>query len=109
MALSSLFQLIEHTAVAAWVREDDFAFPLLDAVHVCAIMFVLGSIVIMDLRLLGATSRLDRVTQVSREALPWTWSAFAATTSVSSARWPGEGPAPFANSWKERWRPWHGP
>ena len=98
MALSSLFQLIEHTAVAAWVREDDFAFPLLDAVHVCAIMFVLGSIVIMDLRLLGATSRLDRVTQVSREALPWTWSAFGLAVLSGALLMSGQAEAYAANT-----------
>jgi hypothetical protein len=77
MSLPNPFQLIEHTGIAAWVRENDFAFPLLDAVHVSAIMLVLGSIVMVDLRLLGAASRFQRVTRLSREVLPWTWSAFA--------------------------------
>jgi hypothetical protein len=77
ISLPNPFQLIEQTRIAAWVREDDFAFPVLDAVHVCAIMLVLGSIVMMDLRLVGVTSRFQRVTQSSREVLPWTWSAFA--------------------------------
>ncbi len=77
MSLSELVKPLEQTGLGAWVREDNLAFPLLEASHVAAVMLVVGSIGLMDLRLLGWSSPRLRVTQISREALPWTWAAFA--------------------------------
>jgi uncharacterized membrane protein YvlD (DUF360 family) len=38
---------------------------------------VVGTVTIVDLRLLNLTSRNSRVTQISRDMLPFTWGAFA--------------------------------
>ena len=43
-----------------------------------ALGLVVGSVMIMDLRLVGLARRTLPVTQVVREVLPWTWSAFLA-------------------------------
>jgi hypothetical protein len=97
MTLADLFKLVEQTGLAAWVREDNFAFPVLEAVHVAAVMLVLGSIGMMDLRLLGWSSPRLRVTQISREALPWTWAAFAVAVVSGSLLMSGQAGAYAAN------------
>lgn len=71
------FKLVEQTQLAAWVREADFSFPLLESIHVASVMLVFGSICMMDLRLIGAADRSVRVTVFSHAILPWTWAAFA--------------------------------
>jgi hypothetical protein len=38
---------------------------------------VVGSIAMMDLRLLGIASRNSAVSRLSNEVLPWTWTAWA--------------------------------
>jgi hypothetical protein len=43
---------------------------------VIALVTVVGSIAVMDLRLLGVTSRGCSVTATSRDTLPFTWGAF---------------------------------
>jgi hypothetical protein len=68
-------------AIEAWplsetIRSSPWAFPLVEILHVIAIVFVVGSIARVDLRLLGLVWRNRPVTQVSAEMLPWTWSAF---------------------------------
>ncbi len=77
MALSDVLDWIETTPVAEFVQVDAFAFPVLEAAHVVAIMLVVGSIFMLDLRLIGVASRNHAVTRLSTEVLPWTWTAFA--------------------------------
>jgi hypothetical protein len=72
----NLFKTVEDTGLAQWVREDAFAFPLLEAIHVAAVMMVAGTIALLDLRLLGLASGNRAVTRLSGEVLPWTWAGF---------------------------------
>ena len=68
---------LEATALATEIRENEILFPWVEAVHVLAIALVVGSISILDLRLLGLAS-LDRpVGKLTRDVLPCTWVAFA--------------------------------
>jgi hypothetical protein len=50
------------------------------ALHVVAMILLTGTITIVDLRLIGVTSRRWAITEVARDTLTWTWIAFA--TSV---------------------------
>jgi hypothetical protein len=76
MTIDQLLQLIEHTALATFVREGDWWFPLAECLHVLAIVTVFGSVLMMDLRLLGLASRDSAVSKLSKEVLPYTWVAF---------------------------------
>jgi hypothetical protein len=46
----------ENSAVADAIRENDVLFPTIESVHVVAICLVVGSILVLDLRLLGFAS-----------------------------------------------------
>jgi hypothetical protein len=61
---------------AAAIRENEYAFPWIECVHVLAITLVVGSISVVDLRLLGLASRDRSVRQVLHDVLPITWAAF---------------------------------
>ena len=52
-------------------------FPLIESVHVLAICLVVGSIMAVDLRLLGLASVKRPSARVTRGILPLTWGAFA--------------------------------
>lgn len=66
---------IETTAVARWMREALWAYPMVEAVHIVCLAVVVGSIVILDLRLLGLSRGLP-VSRLARHTLPWTLGAF---------------------------------
>ncbi len=53
-------------------------------VHVIAISLVIGSIAIVDLRLLGIASTKRPFTQLAREVLPFTWAAFVLAAMAGS-------------------------
>jgi len=61
--------LAEHIGFTWW-------FPLLESVHVVAIGLVVGSILMVDLRLLGVAALRYSVTSMTRELILWTWCAF---------------------------------
>ncbi len=51
-------------------------FPLLESIHVLAIGFVVGSILMVDLRLLGVAAAGYAASRITHELVPWTWAAF---------------------------------
>lgn len=75
-----------------WLKEQPFAvdisegtwqFPGLETLHVLAITLVVGSVAMMDLRLLGV-GRQRPVSQVLKACLPWTWCAFVVGVTAGS-------------------------
>jgi len=72
-----LVSYFEDSALADNIRENDLLFPLIESVHVLSICLVVGSILAVDLRLLGLASINRPLSRVSNGILPLTWSAFA--------------------------------
>ena len=77
MEFDALLNWLHATGIATSIRENEFLFPWIESVHVLAITLVIGSITIVDLRLVGLAS-LDRaVGRLTADVLPLTWVAFA--------------------------------
>jgi hypothetical protein len=74
----------ENSALADNIRENDLLFPLIESVHVLSICLVVGSILVVDLRLLGLASIHRPVGRISSGILPLTWSAFAVAATSGS-------------------------
>ena len=68
---------LEATRLAEFIRESEWAFPAAESVHVIALALVIGTISIVDLRLLGLASTNRIYSELSKQVLPWTWGAFA--------------------------------
>jgi hypothetical protein len=75
--LQDFILYFENSALADNIRENDVLFPLIESVHVVAICLVVGSILAVDLRLLGLASIERSVSRVTNGILPLTWAAFA--------------------------------
>jgi hypothetical protein len=76
MSFDALLRWLEATTIATTIAENDVLFPWIESVHVLAITLVVGSIFIVDLRLIGWAS-LDRAAHdLTKEVLPLTWGAF---------------------------------
>ncbi len=68
---------LESTAPATAISESTWLFPGIESIHVIAIALVVGSISMVDLRLLGVSLRDRPVGELTAEILPWTWASFA--------------------------------
>lgn len=77
MTLNSLWASLEGSTFGSTIASSEWLFPIIETLHVIAVVSVVGAIVMMDLRLLGMASRNRLVTAVSRDTLPLTWIAFA--------------------------------
>ena len=75
--LEGAWQSLQDTQIATAIREGETLFPWIECIHVLALTLVIGSIAIVDLRLIGWRSRQRSVTETTAEALPVTWGAFA--------------------------------
>jgi hypothetical protein len=68
---------LESTPPAIAISESSWLFPGIESVHVLAIALVVGSITMVDLRLLDLNLRERSVGELIAEVLPWTWTSFA--------------------------------
>jgi len=75
--LSDLVAYFEDSFIAEAIRESDALFPFIESVHVVAICLVVGTILTLDLRLLGLASVGRPVGRLASAILPVTWGAFA--------------------------------
>lgn len=77
MEIPSIIHAIQASAPAEWMRDSLKAMPIVEATHVLAAATVFGTILIVDLRLLGLRDHRRAFTRVSNEMLAFTWCAFA--------------------------------
>jgi hypothetical protein len=68
---------LEATSPAVAISESSWLFPGIESIHVLAITLVVGSITMVDLRLLDVNLRKRPADEVISEVLPWTWISFA--------------------------------
>ena len=73
----SFLHWLESTSPAIAISESSWLFPGIESVHVLSIAMVVGSITMVDLRLLDVNLRHRPVGEVTAEILPWTWASFA--------------------------------
>ena len=78
--IGSLVESIGASGMGEWMRTSLKALPIVEAIHVMSAAVVFGTILIVDLRLLGLPNARRAFTRVEDELLRWTWAAFA--TSV---------------------------
>ncbi|HEY1984549.1 MAG TPA: DUF6644 family protein [Terracidiphilus sp.] len=64
---------LEQTPVGAGVRESVWLFPIIESLHLLGMAVLVGTIFMLDLRLLGWTMRRVRVSALAGWLFPWTW------------------------------------
>ena len=71
MDLLPVFQWLEDTAIGAAIRESLWLFPVIEAVHLLALALIGGTILLVDLRLLGFGLRSQPVALLAESVHPW--------------------------------------
>jgi hypothetical protein len=73
----SVCQWIHQTPLSIAIRESIWVYPILNVLHCVGILLVAGTIVVVDLRLLGFGMRRSPISGVVAQVLPWTLGGFA--------------------------------
>ena len=75
-SMHAMLEYLQSLSIPTGIREDGWSFQIIESVHVLAITFVVGTVIMVDLRLLGLSSRARAVSRLTTEILPWTWAGF---------------------------------
>ena len=73
--MATALHAVETSGVGRALRESLWAFPIVETIHISAFAVVVGSIVVLDLRLMGLSRRVP-VSRLAAHVLPWTLAAF---------------------------------
>lgn len=88
MNLHSILLFLQELPLAGAMRGDnpgtEWLFPIVETCHVLTLTLVFGSIVMVDLRLLGWTSPGSSISRLTQETLPWTWTAWVLAAITGS-------------------------
>ncbi|WP_455872724.1 hypothetical protein [Rhizobium yanglingense] len=68
--LNSLLMLLQGSALGDMVRNAQYLYPVLEAIHILGIALLVGPAFAFDLRLLGVANRIVSVTTAARHLLP---------------------------------------
>ena len=97
MSDDSLLQWLQDSALAQAIRGGEWLFPAIETVHVLSLATVFGSILLVDLRLLGLSSRASALSRLTHETLPYTWAAFGLAALSGSLMFISKAPVYFHN------------
>jgi hypothetical protein len=71
MSLAALIHWLNELPFSIALRESELAFPLTEAIHLLGLGISVGTIMFIDLRLLGLTMRKERLTDLVSRLEPW--------------------------------------
>ena len=83
-AQGGLLQSLYDSSLGTAIRESSTLFPWIESLHVLMIATVVGTIVMVDLRLIGFSAHRRGARQLIVEMLPFTWVAFAVAAITGS-------------------------
>jgi len=72
MSLDSLLNWLETSALARAMAASVWAYPIVETLHMCAIVLVVGTAAMVDFRLIGWRLRAMPVAELAAELAPWT-------------------------------------
>ena len=77
MTLLGICEWLESTSLAAMIQQSLYGFPIVVALHLLGLTVSVGTLLWVDLRLLGVALRPLRVSEVYRGLAPWFFVGFA--------------------------------
>jgi len=77
MSLLAFFGWLGDTPWSVGLHESQYAYSIIESLHVWAMAFFFGLVAMFDLRLLGVTMRSVPVSEVVGRLVPWTIAGFA--------------------------------
>ena len=73
--LLGFFEWCETTRIGTVVRDSLWLFPVIEATHLLGLSLLGGSLLVVDLRMLGWGLRGRPIAELARHVRPWLWAA----------------------------------
>jgi hypothetical protein len=74
---ASFFTWCEATSIGHAIRQATWGFAVIETFHIMTLAVFLGTIVVVDMRLLGFGLRRRSAAQLATELAPWNWTSMA--------------------------------
>jgi hypothetical protein len=74
MDFEELLGALQDSSLATEMRHSLWLYPIVEILHICGFVLLVGSVAMFDLRLLGFVSSTS-VRALDRSLLPWAWAA----------------------------------
>jgi hypothetical protein len=98
--MSSFFEIckwLQHTTVGTAVSESLWLFPLIETIHIWGIILLVGTTGVLDLRMLGIVLTKERVSDLHRQLIVWTWTGFSVMFITGSLMFASEAAKMYIN------------
>ncbi len=82
MDITGFLASLESSNLATGIRDSLYVFPLIESLHVLGLTMVFGTMLIVDLRLLGIASIRRPFTRITSDIMKWTWASFIWTAAT---------------------------
>jgi hypothetical protein len=69
------FEACEKTWPGSWIRQGQWAFAVTETLHILVLGMLLGTIVVVDLSLLGIGMKRQSPDELASDLAPWSWAA----------------------------------
>jgi hypothetical protein len=73
-----MWEALQHTGWVTTLATSRWLYGLVSVVHYSAVFFCVGTIVLLDLRILGVADRNQALAVLSEQLRSWTWIGFGA-------------------------------
>lgn len=67
---------MERSRAGEFMRSSRVVFPIIESVHLIGLALFVGTLLLIDMGLLGVAMRRQPIAQVAAALGPWTWSGF---------------------------------
>ena len=100
MSLTSLlpfFKWCDQTWLGEWIRGSTWVFPFIETFHILALTIFYGTLMIINLRLLGLGLRRQPVRELTATLAPYMWVSLTVILTSGSMLFVSEAMKSFAN------------
>jgi hypothetical protein len=75
--LQEYFEMLEHARWVTTIGGTGWMYQAVEITHYFSLFVLVGSAVLVDLRVLGIAARRQSVAQISEQLFPWVWIALS--------------------------------
>ncbi len=77
MSLAKFSEWLYNTPISQSVQNHAWVIPTVQSIHIVAIAMLMGSAIVLDLKLAGFVARSESAALVFRRYMPWLWAGLA--------------------------------
>ena len=96
--MEHFYQALVHNSFLFYINSSVVLSDILEVAHYAGFMLLVGSIAIVDLRILGVAGRNRKAASLAQDLFPWMWTGFAFALVSGFVMFAGDAPD-FGRSW----------